>query len=62
MIGLKLIAILLIVVLQILCSLGNYWFTFHLWPVSWGSFILFMILQLILMSFTTFVSNYKAKE
>ena len=30
------------------CSLGNYWFTFGLWPISWKSFALFFALTTVL--------------
>lgn len=37
----KAIAIFSLVVIQIGCTLGNYWFTFGLWPRSWSWFMVF---------------------
>jgi len=37
----KVIALLALTVLAIGLMLGNYWFTFGLWPQSWLAFMLF---------------------
>lgn len=39
----KFVAVFSLVVIQIGVMLGNYWFTFGLWPRSWGAFIFFGI-------------------
>lgn len=31
------------------CALGNYWFTFGIWPRSWWSFTLFLLASIVLM-------------
>lgn len=40
------IALLALSALLILCTLGNWWFTFGLWPISWGSFVFFALVNL----------------
>jgi hypothetical protein len=37
----KTIALVALVAIQIVIALGNYWFTFGLWPRSWGWFVFF---------------------
>ena len=37
----KFIAIACLVVLLMLNTLGNYWFTYGIWPRSWGALALF---------------------
>lgn len=37
----KLIALLSLSVLTLLVTIGNFWFTYHLWPQSWLSFVFF---------------------
>lgn len=56
----KFIAFVLIIILQFICSLGNYWLTFGLWPRSWGWFIFFVACQLVLLSLSTIVSKSKS--
>ncbi len=41
------IALLALTVLAIGLMLGNYWFTFGLWPQSWTSFVLFAAASLV---------------
>jgi hypothetical protein len=43
----KTVAILALVVIAFGLSLGNYWWTFGLWPKSWGSFLGFACASLI---------------
>ncbi len=42
------IAVVALAALAIGTMLGNYWFTFGLWPRSWGSFLFFAATQLVL--------------
>lgn len=42
------IAITSLMILLFMAALGNYWFTFGLWPRSWISFFGFMIISMIL--------------
>ena len=46
----KAIAALALVALQIIATLGNYWFTFGLWPHSWMSFIAFGVAHMLITS------------
>lgn len=41
------IALVSLIVISFGVTLGNYWYTFGLWPKSWTSFVLFAIAQLI---------------
>lgn len=41
------IAYIALMVIQIGLMLGNYWFTFGLWPVSWGAFTFFSVATLL---------------
>ena len=43
----KFIAILALVVISIGIMLGNYWWTFGLWPQSWRAFTLFAIANVV---------------
>ena len=45
---LLILSALFVVSLAALCVLGNFWFTYGIWPRSWWSFALFAILQLFL--------------
>jgi hypothetical protein len=51
----KLIAILSLISLQFVVGLGNYWFTFGLWPKSWISFFGFMACSLTLSALVSHV-------
>lgn len=44
----KIIASLALVILQFGVVLGNYWFTFGLWPSSWTAFFSFALASMIL--------------
>jgi len=44
------IALLALLIIAIGITLGNYWFTYGLWPQSWTSFVLFAIAGLIVSS------------
>lgn len=46
----KFIARLLITTGLFATALGNYWFTFGLWPQSWTAFVGFWLLTMILMA------------
>ncbi len=61
LIGLQLLTTLLLIVLQFIVSLANYWYTFGLWPRSWGFFIFFALCQLILISLMTAVGQMATK-
>lgn len=41
----KMIAVLSLCALAVLCSLGNYWYTFGLWPKSWFAFVGFFAMS-----------------
>lgn len=43
----KTIAGVALIAIQCGLTLGNYYFTFGLWPRSWGSFALFIILNAV---------------
>lgn len=43
------IAISCLVALSVLCTLGNFWFTYGVWPRSWLAFVLFSLIGLLLM-------------
>lgn len=43
----QLIAIASLSVIAVGIQLGNYWFTFGLWPQSWLSFVLFSLASII---------------
>ncbi|MGE3341463.1 MAG: hypothetical protein AB7J46_06240 [Candidatus Altimarinota bacterium] len=45
----KTIAKFALLVLGLLVSLGNYWFTFGLWPKNWWSFFGFALCSVALM-------------
>lgn len=55
----KLIAFLLIVVLQFVVSGANYWYTFGIWPKSWLSFILCAMASMTLTGLAQAVSTSK---
>lgn len=55
----KFIAVLMLTVVSVFCSLGNYWFTFGLWPRSWGAFFLFWVLSYSLLLMTQLVFRDK---
>jgi hypothetical protein len=44
----KAIAMLCIVVLMFLNMLGNFWFTYGIWPQSWASFTIFFGITMLL--------------
>lgn len=48
----KLIALFGLVTISILTSLGNYYFTFGLWPISWFSFTFFWLVSVALQLMT----------
>ncbi len=56
----KFVANLGLVVLGLLATLGNYWFTFGLWPQSWLSFFGFGLVMMLLMVMRLFVEKDKA--
>jgi len=41
------VALVALMVISVGLSLGNYWWTFGLWPRSWGSFLGFALAFLI---------------
>lgn len=41
----KFLAYLAILVASILATLGNFWFTYGVWPRSWGSFVGFALIS-----------------
>lgn len=43
----KLLASLFLIAAQFSLILGNFYFTYGLWPKSWGSFAIFIILGMI---------------
>ncbi len=44
----RFLATLFIIILTFMNALGNYWFTFGLWPRSWSAFFFFLITGTIL--------------
>jgi hypothetical protein len=42
------IALVALIVLGMMSTLGNFWFTYGIWPRSWGSFALFGVINLII--------------
>ena len=46
----KLVALIALLVLALLTMLGNYWFTYGLWPRSWASFVVFGIANLLIVA------------
>jgi len=55
----RLIAATSITTLMILSTLGNFWFTYGIWPRSWGSFIGFGFINLVLVSMMAIVRKEK---
>jgi hypothetical protein len=51
----QLIAVLALCVIALGLQLGNYWYTFGLWPVSWTSFVCFAVASLIVSAALTAV-------
>jgi hypothetical protein len=46
----KFIALIGVVVLMALSGLGNFWFTYGIWPRSWVSYVAFSTIGLVLTS------------
>jgi hypothetical protein len=55
----KTIALMSLVAIQIALSLGNYWFTFGLWPRSWASFVFFGIAYVVVVGLISVVQKDK---
>lgn len=53
----KFIARLTLFVLSVLLALGNFWFTYGIWPRSWASFCIFGTLSFITMILYVAVSQ-----
>ena len=45
----KAVALIALVVAAAFVALGNYWYTFGLWPRSWWAFFGFLGLQILIM-------------
>lgn len=43
----KLVAVIAVMVAAGFVALGNYWYTFGIWPRSWRAFFGFLVLQII---------------
>lgn len=52
----KMIALFSLFAFSLLNTLGNFWFTYGIWPRSWGAFVLFwftgMIIYLLMTKLT----------
>lgn len=55
----KFLANLFLIAAGISVQLGNYWFTYGLWPRSWGSFLLFSTLAVVLMGMNQILREEK---
>lgn len=58
---LSLLSTLLLIVMSVLTTLGNYWFTFGIWPRSWSWFIFFALCQLIITALLAAVGQLTKK-
>lgn len=56
--GLRLLVNLGIALLVVVIHLGNFWFTYGIWPRSWVSFAVFASLSLIMIVLST-MANWK---
>lgn len=45
---LQLLGVMTLLVLSPLTVLGNFWFTYGIWPVSWAAFFAFFVVQTLL--------------
>lgn len=50
-----LIALVALLTLSILTGLGNWWYTFGIWPRSWTAFIVCALVQTVLSGLMSFV-------
>lgn len=57
----KTVAILALVVTSSLLTLGNYWFTYGIWPRSWIAFTVFFLLSMVNYVLLTVVTQSKRK-
>ncbi len=55
----KTIAIIALMFLSWLLSLGNYWFVFGIWPKSWPLFVVFCTLQGLMLGLIQAVGKSK---
>jgi len=44
----KVVAVLALMVAAAFVALGNYWYTFGIWPRSWWAFGGFLVLQIVI--------------
>jgi hypothetical protein len=51
------IAYILLFVLGMLTSVGNYWFTYGIWPKSWLSFVVFTGITIVLHTCLTLLNK-----
>lgn len=55
----KFIAVIALMAAQTAVSLGNYWYTFGLWPKSWVSFVGFFLATLALLALHLLIDREK---
>jgi uncharacterized SAM-binding protein YcdF (DUF218 family) len=55
----KSIAIVTLLILSFITSLGNYWFVFGIWPRSWTLFVVFCVFHLIISGLIQVVGKAK---
>lgn len=53
----KVIALFALASLMFLSQLGNFWFTYGIWPKSWGAYFLFSFAGLVLYAATMAVTK-----
>ncbi len=53
----KLVALFAVLALSFMIQLGNFWFTYGIWPRSWGAFAFFTIASIINYSMLTRITK-----
>jgi hypothetical protein len=58
----RFIAMLALIALLVLNMLGNFWFTYGIWPRSWSAFIFFALCSVTLGAMLTSVTHEAKKQ
>lgn len=55
----RLVAIFVLIGAMVAASVGNFWFTFGLWPKSWTSMVVFWLLNFAILELLKLVMEVK---